>query len=90
MKKIVTIFALFILSSCKLPVYTIGMTEIDFKMHNRFAIISEATSGRTVYKNESYQDNKGHMHYQYFYFVDGKLTRIEEREPDIIVEHTSK
>jgi hypothetical protein len=89
MKKIITIFALIILSGCKLPVYTIGMTEADFKAHNKFTVIAEATAGRTVYKNESYQDNKGNMHYQYFYFDDGKLTRIEERKPDIIVEHTS-
>ena len=88
MKKVITIFAFIILSGCKVPVYTLGMTEADFKAHNKFAIIAEATAGRTVYKNESYQDNKGNMHYQYFYFVDGKLTRIEESRPDIIVEHT--
>jgi hypothetical protein len=89
MKKFITISALIILSGCKVPVYTIGMTEADFKAHNRFAIIAEATAGRTVYKNDSYLDNKGNMHYQYFYFAGGKLTRIAEREPDIIIQHTS-
>ncbi len=88
MKKIATIFAFIILSGCKAPVYTIGMAEADFRAHHKFAVISEATAGRTVYKDESYNDFKGNVHYQYFYFVDGRLVRIEERQPDIIVEHT--
>ena len=92
MKKLTTIlFALFILSGCKVPVYTIGMTETEFKAHNRMADVVELTPHRTVYKKPDHFDEKNRMHYKYFYFEDGKLVRLDEgeRKPDIIIEHTS-
>lgn len=81
MKKLLAIIlVVWSITSCKVPVYTIGMTETEFKAHNKFADLFEATEQTTIYKNPYDTDNEGKVLYKYFYFSEGKLVRIDEGE----------
>ena len=81
MKKLVaTLFIAAALTSCKVPVYTIGMTEAEFKAQNKFTDLYQATANHTIYRNLDHWDDKGQSVYKFYYFVDGKLVRIDEDE----------
>ena len=80
MKKLtVTLSLILALAACKLPSYTIGMSEAEFKSKHKWtAQVTEQTANHTVYKIQtSFQDEK-RKHYQYFYFENGKLVRLDE------------
>ncbi|MGY3212313.1 hypothetical protein [Mucilaginibacter sp. HD30] len=80
MKKLVVSLSLILaLAACKLPSYTIGMSETEFKSKHKWtAQVSEQTADHTVYKVQiSLQDEK-RKRYQYFYFENGKLVRLDE------------
>jgi len=80
MKKIVVSISLILaLAACKLPSYTIGMSEAEFKSKHKWtAQVSEQTADHTVYKVQTnFQDEK-RKRYQYFYFENGKLVRQDE------------
>jgi hypothetical protein len=82
---------LFIIVSCKVPVYSLGMTENEFTAHHKLATdLVEKSPQRTVYKRGS----TGFVAQptMYYYFVNGKLVRIDEgeRKPYVVVEHTNK
>lgn len=69
------------MAGCKTPTYTIGMTEAEFSLHQKMlTTLVEKTAHRAVYKRLTSDDGKGYQTYQYFYFVDGKLTRIAASE----------
>ena len=80
MKKIIIAFSLiFAFAACKIPSYTIGMSEAEFKSKHKWtAQVAEQTADHTVYKVQtSFQDEK-QKRYQYFYFKNGKLVRLDE------------
>jgi hypothetical protein len=82
---------LFVITSCKIPVYTIGMTEAQFTSQHKLNLqLVEATARRSVYKRAVSADDNGNFTVMYYYFVDGKLVRMQqdERRPDVIIEHT--
>jgi hypothetical protein len=79
MKKLLAIlFVLFALSSCKVPVYTMGMTETEFKAQNKQTSVVEATTTTTVYESADHFDDKQKMHYMYYYFEGSRLVRIDK------------
>ena len=80
MKKIIIAFSLMLaFAACKIPSYTIGMSEADFKSKHKWtAQVAEQTAHHTVYKVQtSFQDEK-RKSYQFFYFENGKLVRLDE------------
>lgn len=80
MKKFTVIVAFILaVSSCKVPVYTIGMSETEFRsQHKLTAQVVEQTANHAVYKIQtSFQDEKK-KRYQFFYFENGKLVRLDE------------
>lgn len=90
MKSLLTLLLLIVIvSGCSMPQYTLGMTEAEFKAHTKWAELSEASAERTVYKQRSGAESHGYTPYLYYYFVDGKLVRIDEGEqkPAVVVEH---
>ena len=91
MKKLIPILLLTIItiSGCKIPTYTLGTSEAEFKSHKTWPTeLAEATPERTVYKRVSGQENN-HYTYLYYYFVDSKLVRIDqgEKKQTVIVKH---
>jgi len=80
MKKLIATFSIILaLAACKLPSYTIGMNEADFKSKHKYtAEVVEQTAEHSVYKVQtSFQDEK-RKRYQFFYFENGKLVRLDE------------
>jgi len=74
---------------CKTQIYSIGTSETEFRSHNKGANLIEQTEHRTVYKkyDHSFLQNVGD---KYYYFVDGKLVRIDVNGPnttDIVIQH---
>jgi len=81
MKKLIaTLFIAATFTSCKLPVYTIGMTEAQFKAQTKFADLYEATADHTIYRSFDHWDDKNQSVYKFYYFVNGNLVRIDEDE----------
>ena len=78
---------LWILTSCKAPYFTIGMTEREFLRHNRVSMV-KATGRESIYKKVNYPFGSAPVT-KFFYFSDGILTQVDEgiQSPDIIVEH---
>lgn len=91
MKKVFFILSLAsVLAGCKIPVYTIGMTEAEFTGQHKLNLeLVEATAHHSVYKRANSVDDKGNQTYMYYYFADGKLVRMQEDEhrADVIIEH---
>ena len=93
MKNLLTILLLsIVISGCSIPQYTLGMTEAEFKARKNWTAtteLSEASAERTVYKQRSGPELHGFTPYLYYYFIDGKLVRIDEGEqkPAVVVEH---
>ncbi|MDN5284995.1 MAG: hypothetical protein JWR38_1269 [Mucilaginibacter sp.] len=92
MKKlsILGLLLLFFITSCKTPVYSLGMSEDEFTAHyKRSTDLVEKSAQRTVYRRTSSSFIPKPTYY--YYFVDGKLVRIDEgeRKPYVIVEHTN-
>ena len=93
MKNLLTILLLsIVISGCSIPQYTLGMTEAEFKARKNWTAtteLSEASAERTVYKQRSGPESHGFTPYLYYYFVNGKLVRIDEGEqkPAVVVEH---
>ncbi len=91
MKKLLPILLLAaFIAGCKLPTYTLGMTESQFKSQNKWtANLVEASAERTVYRIPDNALPGQPVTYMYYYFVDGKLTRIDqgERQPTVVIEH---
>ena len=80
MKKILVSLSLILaLATCKLPSYTVGLSEADFKAKHKWtAQVSEQTADHAVYKMQTnFQDEK-RKRYKYFYFENGKLVRQDE------------
>ncbi|TSD66424.1 hypothetical protein FFF34_003200 [Inquilinus sp. KBS0705] len=95
MKKLLFLILLsvVIFSGCKLPSYTIGMNETQFKSQNKWtANLVEASAERTVYRIPDTAMPGQPVTYMYYYFVDGKLVRIDqgERQPTVIIEHVGR
>ncbi len=90
MKKAFLILSLAsVLAGCKVPVYTIGMTETEFTAKQKLNLqLVEATAHRSVYKRAIDFDDKGKQIFMYYYFSDGKLVRMkeDERRPDVVIE----
>ena len=73
-------------AACKVPVYDLGMTEREFTAHDKIlTMVVEKSAERSVYKRLADANGK----YMFYYFTDGKLTRIDEgeRKPDLIIVH---
>jgi len=90
-RSLIILSVLFIITSCKAPLYTLGMSEKDFTTHKFLLQLVEATPQRTVYKRTlELDDHQREIASMYYYFEDGKLVRMQrvERQPDVIVEHT--
>ena len=95
MKKLsfLSLLLLFFMTSCKVPVYSLGMSEDEFTARHKWATdLVEKSAERTVYK----RGNTSAVALvaqpvMYYYFVNGKLVRIDEgeRKPYVVVEHTS-
>lgn len=87
----ILVILLFILNSCKLPTYTLGMTEAQFKKEFKGADLVEASSVRTVYKDADSVGAGGKLHYLYYYFINYRLDHIDqgERQPYVVIEHTN-
>jgi hypothetical protein len=94
MKKlsITLLLAVVVLSGCMMQnrVYALGTSEAEFKSKDKLITsLVEQSEERTVYKKISGQENN-HTTYLYYYFVDGKLTRVDEGQPQptiIIKQH---
>jgi len=84
MKKLLLILLLpLAMASCKTYNYTtnIGMTEAEFTQQKKTRTsLIEKTAHRTTYKRVSGWDGERFRNSQYFYFIDGKLVRIADRE----------
>ena len=92
MKKlpILSLLLLLFITSCKTPVYTLGMSEDEFTAHHKAATdLVEKSAQRTVYRRENRTFIPKPT--QYFYFVDGKLVRIDEgeRKPYVVLSQTT-
>jgi hypothetical protein len=86
------LLSLTIIVGCKAQIYSIGTSEAEFRAHNKGADLIEQTAHTTVYKkyDRSMFQTTGD---KYYYFVDGKLVRIDVTGPntaDIVIRHTSK
>lgn len=93
MKKLILflLLAVTISSGCSLQnrVYALGTSEAEFKKHDKwYTTMVEQSEERTVYKKITGQE-ANHYTYLYYYFVDGKLVRMDEgeRQPTVVVEH---
>jgi hypothetical protein len=93
MKKlsIIPLLAVVVLSGCMMQnrVYALGTSETEFKSKDKWiTTLVEQSEERTVYKKLNGQENN-HATYLYYYFVNGKLTRVDEgeRQPTVVVEH---
>lgn len=80
MKKLtITLSLILALAACKVPVYTIGMSEAEFKAKHKWtAEVAEQTADHTVYKVQTSAIDEKRKRYQYFYFENGKLVRLDE------------
>jgi hypothetical protein len=92
MKKlsILSLLLLFFITSCKTPVYSLGMSEEEFTAHYKGSTdLVEKSVQRTVYRRVSTSFIPKPTYY--YYFIDGKLVRIDEgeRKPYVIVDRTS-
>jgi hypothetical protein len=79
------LFLIAIISSCSVRNYPLGTPETEFTKHAKWVTqIAEKTQERTVYKRT---DAMGRD--LYYYFIDGKLTRIDENGPakPVVIEH---
>ena len=89
---IILLLSILISSGCTIfhdRIYPLGTTEAEFKSKDKWLItMVEQSEERTVYKKLTGQDNNRNT-YLYYYFVDGKLVRMDEgeRQPNVIVEH---
>jgi hypothetical protein len=93
MKKlpVLSLLLLFFMASCKTPIYSLGTSETEFTAHHKGATtLVEKSAERTVYRRSARTFSSDPDYY--YYFVNGKLTRIDEgeRKPYVIVEHTVK
>jgi hypothetical protein len=93
MKKLSFILLLTItISSCMVQTrnYNLGMSETEFTSKDKWLIsVAEKSTERTVYKKITGQEHN-HYTYLYYYFVDGKLVRIDEgeKQPNVVIERT--
>lgn len=80
MKKITIALSLILaIAACKLPSYTIGMSEAEFKSKHKWtAEVVEQTVDHAVYKVQISAIDEKRKRYQYFYFDNGKLVRLDE------------
>lgn len=64
--------------------YSIGMSEEEFKDKNVGEKLMEMSEARTVYRLQ--QTNGA---YQFVYFRDGKIYKVDEgvRSPDLVIEN---
>ncbi|MBL4677674.1 MAG: hypothetical protein JKY70_15950 [Mucilaginibacter sp.] len=65
--------------------YPLGTSEAEFTKKNKMLIdLAEKSTERTVYKKTTATGDL-----LYYYFVDGKLVRIDEgiQQPAVVVEH---
>ena len=87
MKQIPVLILLFATVSCAAPRFYIGEKEEEFTKHNRVKLV-QATERTTIYRKTN-QPFGAPPVTKFFYFTDGKLTRVDEgvRRPDILVEH---
>jgi hypothetical protein len=81
-----------IITGCKTQIYSIGISEAEFKAHNKHPNLIEQTEHTTVYEKVDYSmfQNTGNM---YYYFEDGKLVRIDKtgpNPPNVVIQHTGK
>lgn len=81
------ILIVLIVSSCKAPVYTIGMSEKEFLKHNRVQAVEQTTTV-SVYKKVNYPFGAPAVT-KFFYFQNGQLAEVNEgqRQPDIIIQN---
>ena len=93
MKKLSFILVLAILiSGCLVQstTYNLGMSETEFTSKDKWLItLAEKSTERTVYKKINGQEHN-HYTYLYYYFIDGKLVRIDEgeKQPNVVIERT--
>lgn len=88
-RSLIILSFLFIIASCKVPNYAIGMGEKEFTASQKYNLdLVEASRGRSVYKRAVETDGKRVIANMYYYFADGKLVRMErvESPPDVVIE----
>lgn len=89
-RSFIALSLLFIITSCSAPKYVIGMNETDFNASKPKTVVVEATRRNTVYKRYLQLEAAT----MYYYFVDGKLERVErvDNQPDavVVVKHTKE
>lgn len=81
------------LYACRAKEYAImGMQESEFVQRNSRAERVQATENVTIYKISLLILGSNRRNIKYYYFVNSKLTRIDEgeRQPDILIENTHK
>lgn len=78
MKKLLIIILLpLLLLACKTR-YDMGITEAEFLAKQKLIpSIASKTPKQTIYKRLLTDDGHGHQTFQYFYFTDGLLTKID-------------
>lgn len=71
-----------LITSCKAPQYTIGMSESEFLRHNRVEAVKQ-TETVSIYKKVNYPFGSQPV-VKFFYFSNGKLVQVDqgERAPD--------
>jgi len=87
MKQLSVLILLCAATSCAAPRFYIGENEEEFTKHNRVKLV-EATGRTTVYRKTN-QPFGAPPVTKFFYFTDGKLSRVDEgeRQPDILIQH---
>nr|WP_294947099.1 hypothetical protein [uncultured Mucilaginibacter sp.] len=77
-----------ITSGCSVHNYTLGISEEEFKKHDKWLTqLVEKSAELTIYRKT---DGIGRE--LYYYFVDGKLIRIDEGAPKqtVVIEHVQR
>ncbi|MET3981451.1 hypothetical protein ABIB62_003975 [Mucilaginibacter sp. UYP25] len=85
------LLAIVVLSGCMMQnrTFALGTSEAEFKSKDKWlTTMVEQSEERTVYKKIAGQNGDRYT-YVYYYFVDGKLVRMDEgeRQPTVVVEH---
>lgn len=82
MKKLIIILCCILAIGCKsvslkMPIFTIGMTETDFKAANKKAeLVSSSTNESNIYRTIDDSFIPKPEPYSFFYFNKGKLVRF--------------
>ena len=85
------LLSLSVITGCKTQIYSIGVSEAEFKVHSKSANLVVKTEHETIYRKLDRTSFFDSGNTYYYYFTDGKLVRIDDKgpNPNIIIQRAS-